>query len=264
MTNSKLKIAIFDLTDCEGCELQFIALREKLLARGNDFEILNWRLANSTNSPGPFDVTFIEGSPITETDIEILKQARKVSKYIITLGSCAEFGGVQSALSMSKREKNVEEVYGRGYKTSSKPPRPVSYYVDVDIHLPGCPVSIDELERLLTNLFANKKFSNKKYPVCLECKAEGNPCLLLDEGFCLGPVTRGGCGALCPKYGLRCYGCFGPIEDANLPALKAIAIKHVTEREIEKNFRLFFAHTDAYKDYKTNPKTRVRRKRRKK
>lgn len=245
----KLKIAIFDLTDCEGCELQFIALREKLLARGNDFEISNWRLVNTDNSPGPFDITFIEGSPITESDIEITKQARRVSKHIITLGTCAEFGGIQSALSENKRTKNLAEIYGKEYKTNSKSPKPVSYYIDVDIHIPGCPVSTNELERLLAGIFHEKKFTNRKYPVCLECKANDNPCLFLDEGFCLGPVTRGGCEAACPSRGLRCYGCLGPIEGANLGALKNAAEKHVPEDEIENALKLYFAHTDIYKDY---------------
>jgi hypothetical protein len=32
---------------------------------------------------------------------------------------------------------------------------------------------------------------------------------------CLGPVTRTGCGALCPGFGRGCYGCFGPAQQSN-------------------------------------------------
>ncbi len=251
---NKVKIAIFDLTDCEGCELQFIALREKLLKRGNDFEITNWRLANEINSNGPFDVTFIEGSPIAETDIETLKQARKMSKIIITLGACADLGGMQSALLEKKRERDLLEVYGPKYKTNSLPPKPVSYYVDVDLHLPGCPVNEEELERLLSSLFIGKKFSPKNHSVCLDCKVAGNPCLFLDEGFCLGPVTRGGCKAPCPANGIRCFGCFGPIEAANLPALKSAGEKHNSVENIDNTLSLFFSKQDVYKEYKISQK----------
>jgi hypothetical protein len=32
-------------------------------------------------------------------------------------------------------------------------------------------------------------------------------------------VTRSGCGAICPAFGRGCYGCFGPREQPNVPAL---------------------------------------------
>jgi sulfhydrogenase subunit delta len=253
MSISKLRLAIFDLTDCEGCELQFLALREKLAGADHDFEIVNWRLVTEGNEPGPYDVTFIEGSPITEADIEIVKRARRVSKKIITLGVCAELGGVQASLPSAARAKNLKDIYGAKYKESTKAPKPVSYYIDVDLHLPGCPVNPLELERLLVCLFANKKFIPAYAPVCLDCKVAGNACFFLDEGFCLGPVTKGGCGAPCPKAGLRCYGCFGPLLDANLSALKK-AVPQLDEKKINQALELFMKESNEYKGYRTKPR----------
>jgi sulfhydrogenase subunit delta len=39
---------------------------------------------------------------------------------------------------------------------------------------------------------------------------------------CLGPVTRTGCGALCPRLHRGCYGCFGPADDPNMSAFIAL------------------------------------------
>lgn len=244
----KLKLAIFDLTDCEGCELQFLALREELAKEGQDFEITNWRLAGEPESVGPFDATFIEGSPMTDHDIEVVKQARKVSEKIITLGSCAAAGGVQASLLSSGRKKALTDVYNEKYQAKGRAPKPVSYYIDVDIHLPGCPINPGELKTLLSALLIGKKFTPAYFPVCLECKTNETDCLFLEEGFCLGPVTKGGCGAICPAGGLRCFGCFGPLKGANLGALKEAS--RIDPEEMEKKLGLFFSETDEYKEYK--------------
>ncbi len=52
--------------------------------------------------------------------------------------------------------------------------------------------------------------------VCIECKRRGYTCVLVAKGEpCLGPVTKTGCGALCPRVGRDCYGCYGPAENPN-------------------------------------------------
>lgn len=252
--SQKLKVAIFDLTDCEGCELQFIALREKLLKLEYDLEITNWRLGSDIQNQGPFDATFIEGSPISKTDIEVVKLARRLSQKIITLGSCAYLGGVQSLVPESLRKIFLESVYGKLLKSESKPPKPVSYYIDVDFNLPGCPVNQDELERVIYALLAKRKLIRKVAPVCLECRSQGVPCLFVEEGFCLGPVTQGGCGAICPANGLRCYGCCGPVQQANLGALERAVQGRLNKKELDYALRLFFRHSNEYRDYITKPK----------
>ena len=35
----------------------------------------------------------------------------------------------------------------------------------------------------------------------------------------MGPVTRTGCGALCPSFGRDCYACYGPAENPNAESL---------------------------------------------
>lgn len=232
--NQKLKVAIFDLTDCEGCELQFLALRTELLKEGQELEIVNWRLGSSQNHPGPFDVTFIEGGPITEGDVELTKQARAVSHKIVALGACAALGGIQAKISAAARKKEATQ-------KGSKLPRPLHYYIKVDETIPGCPINAVELKKFLIELCHGKKHQEAYFPVCLECKIKKNVCLFQEEGFCLGPVTKGGCGAICPTNGLRCYGCFGPLKGTNFGALKKVGLP---EKELKKATELFLSQTE--------------------
>jgi coenzyme F420-reducing hydrogenase gamma subunit len=243
----KPRIAIFDLTDCEGCELEFINLREKLTTTLGQTEVANWRLGSTNMDPGPFDITFIEGSPITETDIEIVKQARAVSRIVVSLGSCADLGGIQSSLESDARTKGLKLVYGEKYKSSGKVPRPISYYIEVDIHLPGCPINQNELADLLGSLLAGKKPTEARFPVCLECKAMENECLLLAGEACLGPVTKGGCEAVCPSKGLRCWGCFGALRGSNTAAMKHLLVEKFGEKRAKQLLANFYSQQDEFK-----------------
>jgi coenzyme F420-reducing hydrogenase gamma subunit len=75
--------------------------------------------------------------------------------------------------------------------------------------------------------------------VCTECKRQGHPCVLVSRGVpCMGPVTRAGCGALCPGLGRDCYGCYGPAENANTDTLAAqFASLGLTPQAIEQRFQ---------------------------
>jgi coenzyme F420-reducing hydrogenase gamma subunit len=244
----KLKIAVFDMTDCEGCEVVMVGLREKLVHLAGQTIIANWRLASHNTNSGSFDITFIEGSPISETDIEAVKQIRAASKIVIALGSCAVMGGVQAALGPKEWQKSLAEVYGKDYKTKSKSPKPLSYYIDVDYAIPGCPVDASELADFIAAVLANRKPTEIRYPVCLECKARENECLLLEGQPCLGPVTKGGCEAACPSRGLRCWGCFGALRGGNQKALKNNFEKKFGKERTEQLLGAFFTEQTEYKE----------------
>ncbi|MEW6573044.1 MAG: F420-nonreducing hydrogenase [Bacillota bacterium] len=60
----------------------------------------------------------------------------------------------------------------------------------------------------------------------LEGAPDEGKCLLQEGYLCLGPVTQGDCGSLCPKVNIPCMGCGGPIpgvRDFGLRAISAIA-----------------------------------------
>ncbi len=130
--------------------------------------------------------------------------------------------------------------------------RSLDQVVDVDYYVPGCPptpkVIGDALNALLTGeLPAKGSVLAGSRALCHECELnetkpekpaltdirrvhevtpEPDKCLLAQGILCLGPVTRGGCEALCVKAHMPCTGCFGPmdrVQDYGAKGLSAIA-----------------------------------------
>ena len=249
LKNNKIKLAIFDLTDCEGCELQIINLKEKLLTLSDKVEISNWRMAQNKNQKESFDISLIEGSVITKHEIDLIKKLRKKSKIIIAFGSCASIGGIPSIIGeKNERKKLFSKIYSKKYKPKGLEAKPIDNYIKVDYYLNGCPVSISEIERILTSFLIGKLPKAVTYPVCLECKFSENNCLLVNDKICLGPIIQGGCGAICIQEGKYCYGCQGLIKDANIKALKKRLKDFLPEKEIKNYLSMFLKNTKEFKN----------------
>lgn len=244
----KPRIAVFDFTDCEGCEVEFLNLKEKLLELLNGVEIVNWRLAKEGNNPGPFDVTFIEGTPVTPHEQELLREIRDKSTYIIALGACACTGGIPAIVDdIRDRQNFYKKVYPPGYVPQGTEAKPLSAYVKVDFTLNGCPVDKREIERYLCALLSGSRPEDRDHPVCLECKISDNRCRLVNGLPCLGPITRGGCGAFCVGYGERCFGCYGLVKDGNFARMAAVLEGLVGAGEAERMLNMFMSESEEYK-----------------
>jgi len=244
----KPKLAIYDFTDCEGCEVKLLSLKKKLLDIENRFEIVNWRLGQEKFSDGPYDIAIIEGTPVTQDEIELLRELREKSGAIVALGACASIAGIPGIMDKDERAKWYKKIYGPDYKPKGIDALPLSAYVTVDHMIHGCPIDGDELIRTLEELLAGKTPKYRGYSVCFECKQAGNECRLLNEEICFGPITQGGCKAICISGGSPCYGCFNLREDANIPALVKILKKFATDDEIRRHTSMFFNKMPKYKE----------------
>ena len=106
------------------------------------------------------------------------------------------------------------------YITSLDTSTPISAHVEVDFELHGCPIDRHQLLEVLIASLVGRRPVIPGHSVCQECKARGTVCVLVSKNTaCLGPVTRTGCGALCPSVGRGCFGCFGPADTANTASL---------------------------------------------
>ena len=121
--------------------------------------------------------------------------------------------------------------------------RAIDEVVKVDYKIHGCPIDKKEFTYVIRCLLMGKKPEIPEWPVCVECKAKGNPCLWDYEQVCLGPIIRAGCGARCPSASFRCFGCRGYIDALNVTAAKDVIEKYGLKVEDLKSKMVLFGST---------------------
>jgi coenzyme F420-reducing hydrogenase gamma subunit len=222
----KPRVAFFDFASCEGCQLQVINLEEDLLALAHAVDIVSFREAMSEHSE-PYDVAFVEGSITRKSDEDRLRKIRENAGTVVALGACAAIGGVNALKNLGDLDAVRREVYGSSaHLFETYATRPAGAVIKVDYCIPGCPIDAEEFLSVVKALLMGLKPEIPSYPVCVECKLDENPCLFDHDGFCLGPVTRAGCGAVCPKNRRGCLGCRGPVDDPAVQAEMEVLTQH--------------------------------------
>ena len=238
--DKKIRLAVFKLSSCSGCQQQIIDLGEDLLALTEKIEIAYFLEASSKTSPGPYDVALIEGSVSTPQEVELVKEIRENSKIVVAVGSCATYGGIQALRNWLDFSEVKERVYPNpDWIKALEKSSPVSDYIQVDYAVSGCPANKVQLLSVLKQIIIGKKVYHREESLCQECKRKGNVCVVVTKGIpCLGPVVKEGCGALCPSYGRGCYGCFGPMVDPKPETLsRRFEETGVSKDEIVLRFR---------------------------
>jgi coenzyme F420-reducing hydrogenase gamma subunit len=232
------RVGVFDFTGCEGCELQLANKEETLADFLGAIEVVNFREISSS-SGGDYEVALIDGAITRADEVDRLRAIRKRAKVLVAMGSCACFGGVNRLKNAFDPNDVNRWVYGSEPRQTQST-RPVKAWVEVDMEIPGCPVSKAEVERIVRHLVVGVPYRFPSYPVCWECRARYTVCVYDLGQFCLGPVTRGGCEAPCPAGGLGCWGCRGPVPDVNFESFTAMAEeKGFPNWEVEERIGFF-------------------------
>ena len=242
---SKPKIAIFDFACCEGCQLQFVNLEEELLDLLGVADVVEWREAMSEKSD-TYDIAIVEGSITRPEDEARLKEIRSRAKILIALGACATMGGINKLKNNFDLNEVKHCVYGADAQKrhlATAPTKGADEVVPVDYYVHGCPIDRKEFTYMVRCLLMGKTPEIPEYPVCVECKANGNPCLWEEGQVCLGPIIRAGCGARCPSNGFRCFGCRGYVDDPNVDAAKDVIEKYGLNVDDLKTKMVLFGST---------------------
>lgn len=246
----KPRVGIFSITSCAGCQFTILFLRDVLMDLFDSLDIINFPMLKSKNEEGPFDVSFIEGTVVREEEIEYITEIREKSNVVVALGTCATYGGVPCIKDFGYEADLPEEFCPQLPYLHSVKASGIRQYIRVDYYLRGCPPVKEEIVQLVKDLLVGKKRPEEpNFPVCMECRRLENPCLLQQDIFCMGPVTHGGCDALCPSNGISCYGCRGPLEDANIEAIVDLFEEQgMTIEELKKYFAMFAGTSKKFKE----------------
>ena len=235
----KPRIAIVSLTSCEGCQFALFDLGEKFIDVMNQVEMVDFSLFEKEENTGEIlDIGFVEGNPMTATNKKTLLSLRKKSKLLVVIGNCGAMGGISEIKNYHERKQTAKHTYKYIQGIINEPIQEVDNFVKVDFTFPGCPISGEEFLTYLPMLLECAK-TGKNLPeiadksVCIECKAKGIKCMLLEGKPCFGPMILGGCGAACPNSKMMCQGCRGLRPTGNVKAMRASLKNMMSDEEFE-------------------------------
>ena len=264
MKKQKLKVGIYSITGCMGCQLNILYQKE-LLDILNAVDLRAFPVGKEKNLENEqFDIIFLEGVVVDQKDLKELKHLRSITKKLIAIGACATDGCVpaiknfQPRNSISPLSKGGLRGVTQHKQKSSKAiplttpqeekklkiedssfqidPSPLDDHVQVDGYIRGCPMDKTEFLDFIKQTLLGKEFKVYEKPICYECNLRERGCLLEEGVECLGPVTFGNCSVMCPEENYPCVGCRGPYSETNFEAY----FKLLEEKGIPKE--TIFAH----------------------
>lgn len=217
----KPKVAVHKFSSCDGCQLAFLNAGEALITLTELVDIVHFAEAGFYCEDTLVDVAFIEGSISTPDEKQRIHDIRENSRFLVTIGACATAGGLQALRNMHDHKQWIKDIYAQPKAISLLADSvPISEHVKVDLELWGCPVNGKQVLGAVRSLLFGVLPVQEQDKVCLECKRQQNICVTVASGEpCMGPVTRSGCGAICPEIERGCYACYGPADRSNTSAL---------------------------------------------
>ncbi|MCA1933799.1 MAG: NADP oxidoreductase [Calditerrivibrio sp.] len=166
----KKSLATVWLDGCSGCHMSFLDIDERLLEVSQHFDIVYSPLVDFKEFPDNVFITLVEGSVSSYEDIEKVKNIRKKTEYLVSIGDCAITGNIPSM----RNTFDLKEVLNCGYAEHAdisgeinfkqiprllKKVSPLHEVVRVDFYIPGCPPPADAFYNFLISMANNTRIN---------------------------------------------------------------------------------------------------------
>ncbi len=165
--NPKPTLATVWLDGCSGCHMSFLDIDERILELAAQADLVYSPLVDNKEFPAMVDITLIEGAVSSEEDYHKIQHVRAHTRTLVSLGDCAVTANVPAM----RNRFSVQSVLDRSYLENAalnqhvpvevipalrKQSVPVHQVVPVDVFIPGCPPSADNIFFALTELLAGR------------------------------------------------------------------------------------------------------------
>lgn len=218
----KPTLAVWKFTSCSGCQLALLNREKELLALAEHVEFAEFSEIGIRGRRRRYDLSLVEGAVSTPQEVAAIAGIRRRTRTLMAMGACATAGGLQALRNRGGARQMIDRVYAHPeHIRVLEKASPISAHVPVDIELRGCPVDGGQLLEVIAAVIQDRRAPLAEHSLCMECKSQGRVCVMVAKGIrCLGPLTRAGCGAICPDQGRGCYSCYGLAETRNIEALR--------------------------------------------
>ena len=110
----KPRLATVWLGGCSGCHMSFLDLDERLIELAGRVEICASPLTDYKDFPET-DITLVEGAVANQEHLEHIREVRRRTKILVSLGDCAVTGNVTALRNIF----SVEDVLDRAYRETA-------------------------------------------------------------------------------------------------------------------------------------------------